>query len=149
MTDVYDIKTFLFGFIYSFDYLFIIFGIIFFVLFYLLFVYFFTLDKGFIKQKIESKLENNLENRLNYLFKNINNFSREIFYREVSLFIKMLIFKKFKDKRIFFMTLEEIQNNFKNDYNNILKEIYYFEFNPNIEDNLEIRTKILKKLENL
>lgn len=144
MTDIYDIKTFLFWFIYSFDYFFIIWAIIFFIFFYLLLSFVFKSEKIKIDTK---KIEDDfIRERLEYLIKNIENLSREIFYREVWIFLRNLIFRKFQDKSVFFMTLEEIQKDFKNEYNEILKEVYYLEFNKNLEDNFKIRKNILEKI---
>lgn len=144
MTDIYDIKTFLFWFIYSFDYFFIIWAIIFFIFFYLLLNFVFKSEKIKIDTK---KIEDDfIRERLEYLIKNIENLSREIFYREVWIFLRNLIFRKFQDKSVFFMTLEEIENNFKNEYNEILKEVYYLEFNKNLEDSFKVRKKILEKI---
>lgn len=146
MTDIFDIKTFLFWFIYSIDYLFIIWTIVFLILFYFLVRYFFSVDTTLIK-KVENITDKWVKDRFDYLVKNIEKLSREIFYREVSLFIKILIYKKFNDKSIFFMTLKEIEKEFKNEYNSILKEVYYLEFNPNEIDNIKIRKNILKKID--
>lgn len=146
MGDIYDIKTNIFWFIYSIDYLFIIWTIVFLVLFYFLVNYFFNFNNTLIR-KVENISDDNIKNRFKYLIENIEKLSREIFYREVSLFIKMLIYKKFKDKSVFFMTLSEIEKYFKNEYNFILKEVYYLEFNKNLEDNFKVRKGILKKIE--
>lgn len=146
MTDIFDIKTFLFWFIYSIDYLFIIWVVIFFILFYFLVKYFFSIDNQLIK-KVENITDKWVKDRFDYLVKNIEKLSREIFYREVSLFIKILIYKKFKDKSIFFMTLSEIEKNFKNSHNEILKEVYFLEFNDKLDDSVKLRREILKKIE--
>ncbi len=145
MTDIYDIKTFLFSFLLSIDYVLIIFIVVFFVLFYILLNYFFDF-KGDIKIETKHITDNKIKLRLEYLIKNSEIFSRNIFYREVSLFIKTLIYNKFQDKSVFFMTLAEIENNFKNEYNTILKEVYYLEFDKNLEDSLILRKKILQKI---
>ncbi len=144
MTDIYDIKTFLFWFIYSFDYLFIIWAFVFFVWFYLLLNFVLSSKKINIDTK---KIEDDfIRNRFEYLINNVKILEREIFYREVSIFLRNLIFKKFQDKSVFFMTLEEIQKDFKNEYNEILKEVYYLEFNKNLEDSFKVRKKILEKI---
>lgn len=145
MTDIYDIKTFLFSFLLSIDYVLIIFIVVFFVLFYILLNYFFDF-KGDIKIETKHITDNKIKSRLEYLIDNVWVFSRNIFYREVSLFIKTLIYNKFQDKSVFFMTLAEIENNFKNEYNTILKEVYFLEFDKNLEDSLILRKKILQKI---
>lgn len=145
MTDIYDIKTFLFSFLLSIDYVLIIFIIVFLSLFYVLLNYFFDF-KADIKIETKHITDNKIKSRLEYLIDNVWVFPRNIFYREVSLFIKTLIYNKFQDKSVFFMTLEEIENNFKNEYNTILKEVYYLEFNKNLEDSLILRKKILQKI---
>lgn len=145
MTDIYDIKTFLFSFLLSLDYVLIISIIVFFVLFYVLLNYFFDF-KSDIKIETNHISDNKIKLRLEYLINNSWVFSRNIFYREVSLFIKTLIYNKFQDKSVFFMTLEEIEKNFKNEYNLILKEVYYLEFDKNLEDSLILRKKILQKI---
>ncbi len=58
----------------------------------------------------------------------------------------MLISKQKEDRRVFFMTLSEIEKNFKSYYFPLLKEVYYLEFNHNLEDNFEVRKKILEKI---
>jgi len=146
MTDIYDIKTFLFWFIYSFDYLFIVWTVFFLVFFYFLLNHFFGIDYK-LSVKTKSISNDEIKKRFDYLVRNVENFDREIFYREVSLFLKILINKKFGDNRVFFMTLDEIQKTFKNPYNDILKEVYFLEFNDKLEDNLKLRKEILKKIE--
>lgn len=146
MIDIYDIKTITFWFLYSLDYLFFIFWIVFLVSFYFLITYFFWFQYHMFK-KIETISDESIKKRLAYLVENRESLPRNIFYREVSLFIKMLIYKEIKDKSIFFMTLSEIEKNIQNKYNDLLKEIYYLEFDNNQIDNLEIRKNILQKIE--
>lgn len=146
MKDIYDIQTFLFGFLYSGDYFFILFWVIFFAAFYFLLQYFFWF-KWEMNKKIEKVEDDGLKERLRYLVDNISSMERDIFYREVGVFLKTAIYKEFQDKSVFFMTLSEIEKHFANSYNSILKEVYYLEFDGKREDSLDIRKNILKKIE--
>jgi hypothetical protein len=58
----------------------------------------------------------------------------------------MLIYKKFNDRKVFFMTLNEIENYYNNNYNEILRVVFYIEFNSNLDDNNLIRQEILQKI---
>lgn len=145
MTDIFDIKTFIFWFLYSFDYFFIFWVVVFLVIFYLILYYFFD-RKPVVNINTEAIENEKIRKRLEYLIENIDNFSKNIFYREVGLFLRLLIYKKTQDRQIFFMTLQEIQKNFKNEYYTLLQEVYYLEFNKNLEDNFEKRKKILEKI---
>lgn len=151
MNDIFDIKTFLFWFIYSFNYLFFIWVFVFFVCFYLILNIFFNSSKINIDtKKIEidtKKIEDDfIRERFEYLIQNIENLQRNVFYREVSVFLRNIIFRKFWDKSVFFMTLDEIEKNFKNNYNNIFKEVYLLEFDEKKEDNFKVRKEILEKI---
>ncbi len=145
MTDIFDIKILLFSFLSSLDYIVVISIIVFLIFFYLLLHYFF-LAKPSIKIQIEYIDDDKIKQRLEYLVKNVDIFSREIFYREVGLFLKMLISQKYGDKKVFFMTLSEIEKFFKSQYFPLLKEVYYLEFNHNLEDSFEVRKNILEKI---
>lgn len=145
MIDIYDIKTITFWFLYSWDYLFLIFWIVFLVSFYFLITYFFWFQYHMSK-KIETISDESIRKRFAYLVENRESLPRNIFYREVSIFLKMLVYKEIKDKSIFFMTLSEIEKNIQNKYNALLKEVYYLEFDGQSEDNLEIRKNILQNL---
>ncbi len=146
MTDIFDIKILLFSFLSSLDYVIIIFIIVFLVIFYLLLSYFFFWKTPVIKIQTEHISDEKIKQRLEYLVKNVNSFSRDIFYREVGLFLRMLISKQTQDRGIFFMTLSEIEKNFKSKYFSLLREVYYLEFNHNLEDNFEVRKNILEKI---
>lgn len=146
MKDINDIQTFIFWFLYSGDYFFIIFWVIFFAAFYFLLQYFFWF-KWEMNKKIEKVEDDGLKERLRYLVDNISSMERDIFYREVGIFLKTAIYKDSQDKSVFFMTLSEIEKHFQNSYNTILKEVYYLEFDGKREDSLEIRKNILKKIE--
>lgn len=146
MRDIYDIKMITFWFLYSTEYTCIVFWIVFLICFYLLVEYFFWFQYHMSK-KIETIWDESLKKIFAYLRENRESIPRNIFYREVSLFIKMLVYKETKDKSIFFMTLSEIEKNIQNKYNALLKELYYLEFNEKIEDTSEIRKNILKKIE--
>lgn len=144
MNDIFDIKTFLFWFIYSFNYLFFIWVFVFFICFYLILNIFFNSNKINIDTK---KIEDDfVRERFEYLIKNVEILQRDVFYREVSVFLRNVIFRKFWDKSVFFMTLDEIEKNFKNNYNNIFKEVYFLEFDEKKEDNFKVRKGILEKI---
>lgn len=145
MTDIFDIKTFIFWFLYSGDYFFIFWVVIFFIFFYIILHYFFD-RKSFVDINTEAIENEKIRKRLEYLIENIDSFSRNIFYREVGIFLRLLIYKKTQDRQIFFMTLQEIQKKIKDEYYILLQEVYYLEFNKNLEDNFEIRKKILEKI---
>ena len=145
--DIYDIKTIFFWFIYSLDYFIIIFIIVFFIWFYFLLNYFLYLPrKENFKKEIIVNDEDLMWRRLKYIQDNIANFSKEVFYREFSLFIKTLIFNVYKDKSIFFMTLDEIEKKYKSKYIEIFKEVYFLEFDKSKEDNINIRNNLLSKV---
>jgi len=146
MTDIYDIKILLFSFLSSLDYVVVIFIIVFLLFFYFLLEYFFFPQSPGIKLQTEHISDEKIKQRLEYLANNAHTFSRDIFYREVGLFLRMLISKQKEDWRVFFMTLSEIEKNFKSYYFPLLKEVYYLEFNHNLEDNFEVRKKILEKI---
>lgn len=146
MIDIYDIKTFLFWFIYNFDYLFFIWIFIFFICFYLFLNLFFNINQNKHFLKTNNITNNELKIIFNYLIENIEKFDREMFYKEVLLFLKMLINKKFNNDKIYFMTLKEIEKTFKSPYNEILRDVYFLEFNNKTNDSFEIRQNILKKI---
>lgn len=146
MTDIFDIKILFFSFLSSLDYVVIIFIIVFLILFYLLLSYFFFWKPQVIKIQTEHISDEKVKQRLEYLVANVNNFSRDIFYREVGLFLRMLMSRQTEERWIFFMTLSEIEKNFKSKYFSLLKEVYYLEFNHNLEDSFEVRKNILEKI---
>ncbi len=146
MTDIYDIKILLFSFLSSLDYVVIICIIVFLLFFYFLLEYFFLWKPPVIKIQTEHITDEKIKQRLEYLVKNAHTFSRDIFYREVGLFLRMLMSKQTENRAIFFMTLSEVEKNFKSHYFPLLKEVYYLEFNHNLEDNFEVRKNILEKI---
>lgn len=145
MDDIYDIKLILFRFIYSIEYIAIILIVIF------LFLFYFLLKFSFKEKKeinIETKyiINNQIKKRLDYLIQNIELMSREIFYREVWMFLKFIIENNFDNNRVYSMTLTEIEKYFKTWDFDILKEVYFLEFNSNLEDSFEVRKNILEKI---
>jgi len=103
--------------------------------------------KFVLKNEEIKKIEDDfIKERFEYLIKNVEILSREIFYKEVSIFLRNLIFRKFKNNSVFFMTFEEIKKTFKNEYNEILKEVYFIEFDEKKEDSFKVRKEILEKI---
>lgn len=146
MTDIYDIKLQLWQFIYSIDYIVIIFSLLFFIIFYLILKLFFKEEKENIKIDTKDIINKEIKRRFDYIISNIDNFSREIFYREVSIFLRFVISKKNFNNNIFFMTITEVKNNIKSEFIEDLEKVYFLEFNHNLEDNITIRKKIIEKI---
>lgn len=88
-----------------------------------------------------------LKKRFQYLVDNIQVFSREIFYREIWILIRMIIARRTQNSQVHFMTLWEIKKKFDNikEYY-ILSEVYYLEFDSHKEDTIQIRKQLLEKI---
>jgi len=147
MTDLYDIKIDIFHFLYSYDYLVFILIIVFLFLFYSILYY--VLNYNYKKDiKIELNWNDFLKERYEYILSNIS-LPRDIFYRELGLFLKYVILNELKidNKKVFFMTYSEIKNTFANSkYMSIFEEVYFLEFNYKKEDSLSERKRILEKI---
>ncbi len=145
MNDIYDIKLHFWQFIYSIDYIVIIFSLLFFIIFYTILKVFFKEDKKII---IDTKdiINKQIRDRFEYIISNIDIFSRDIFYRELSIFLRFVINKKNFNENIFFMTMTEIKNNIKSEFLDDLEKVYFLEFNHNLEDNHEVRKNLITKI---
>lgn len=149
MTDIHDIQTYIFWFFYSLHYFLLLGIIVFFVVFYFWLQYYLQhiKPKNEIKEKILEMENDSLKQRFQYLLENIRVLERNLFYREIWIFLKFTISKQTNKTNIFYMTLEEIKKEISSDYTEILEEVYYLEFDKNRVDNLEKRYEILKKIE--
>lgn len=149
MKEIHDIQTYVFWFFYSLHYFVLLAIILFFVCFYIGLQYYFhhIKPKNEIEEKIEDIEDDGLKQRFHYLLDNVRSLERHLFYREVWIFLKFAINKQTHNPNIFYMTLQEIKKHITCDYNDILEEVYYLEFDKNRVDNLEKRYEILKKIE--
>ncbi|MBW7955068.1 hypothetical protein H3C61_04620 [Candidatus Gracilibacteria bacterium] len=109
---------------------------------------FFKEEKKEIKIDTKDIINKEIKQRFDYIILNINNFSREIFYREISIFLRFVISKNILNNNIFFMTITEVKNNIKSEFVEDLEKVYFLEFNHNLEDSIDVRKNILEKIKN-
>lgn len=150
MTDIYDIKTILlwmpFSIIYSLIYIFLI-----------IWIYFLSkylnknkLNKKEIKIDYVQKIKENVdyENIFRKLEKDYKELKPNIFYKNLSYIVRWYLEQEKNINNISKMTFEEIQKlKLGNEKEKLIKKIYFNEFRENINDNEEIRKKILREIE--
>jgi len=129
-----------------------------FVLFY---IFFYVILNKYLNKDKEKKVEllhcnsSTKKEEINYIniLKNIEEkylaSSKEIFYSKLSELIRLFLEEK-QEKPISKMTFEEIRSlNLEKNIENIIKDIYFKEFQKYIEDNEELRKKILEEVRSL
>lgn len=152
MTDIYDIKLDYFAFIMDKNYLIFVGIIIFIIFFYLL------LSKILIilnstqkdtKQNISKTdlVKSQILESFNKLKNNFETLPKQVFCTEFIKILKNIINIQIKNDLIYTMTFTEFDKKYKTNYNEIYKNIYYFEFNNNTEDNTIFRQNLLENLE--
>lgn len=146
MSDIYDIKTFLFWFLTSVDVSVFLGAILFFVFFYILIVAFFTPEKQEISIDISHIDDDFIKKRFQYILDNASHLERSIFYREVNIFLRNLIQKDTLRNDIFTLTLDEIEKNIQTSHFEVLKNTYFLQFNPSQKDWLDVRKNLLEQI---
>ncbi len=141
MTDIYDIKTNILWTPIN------IFYSILYILFFIIIV--FLLKYLYSKKDVNKKEILIIKEKIDYnkILENIDiNISKEKFYKELSFIIKWFLEEEIK-KPISKMTFKEIKKIWlEKDIENLIKNIYYKEYQKDFYDNLEIREKIIKDI---
>jgi len=151
--ELYDIKISLFWLIYSKEWIIIVVFLWFLIIFfYLLSFYFYkTLTQ---KDTTETNKNTNTIDNKNYIIQKLDSLRKEIwiienkvFYKKLDNIIREALYFKYNDKKIFSLTLKELEDNYKDWFIEVLKEIYYLEFNNEFKE-IDIE-KIIQSLKEI
>lgn len=151
MTDIYDIKQNILWL--PIDLFYSVVFVLFYIFFYIILSKYLNKDKV-LKEEIIEK-ESITKGKVDYIeileeIKNkYLNSSKEIFYSKLSEVIRLFL-EENQEKPISKMTFEEIKSlNLEKNIENIIKDIYFKEFQKDIEDNYELRKKVLDEVKSL
>jgi hypothetical protein len=109
------------------------------------------IPKSTFSQQIEKKEEiENIKTDYLIIIKEIENIfinsKAEIFYAKLDEILRIFLEEK-KNISISNLTFEEIKSiNLEKNIENLIKDIYFMEFNQNLNDSLDLRNNILEKL---
>ena len=110
----------------------------------LIILLYFLYKKYFTKKIPEIFIKN-----YNYILENIDNFTDELFYRELELFIKKVISIKFKKPEIYFLKPNLITKVYNWKIVTLLKEVDEYSKNIDLKSNKKLKKKLLKDLKNI
>lgn len=152
MNDIYDIKA---------NILWLPINLFYSLVFVLFYIFFYVILSKYLNKDKEKKVKmlhcniSTKKEEINYIniLKNIEEkyltSSKEIFYSKLSQLIRLFLEENQK-KPISKMTFEEIKSlNLEKNIENIIKDIYFKEFQKDIEDNEELRKKVLEEVKSL
>lgn len=111
----------------------------------LLIILLYFLYKNYFTKKIPEIFIKNY----NYILENIDNFTDELFYRELELFIKKVISIKFKKPEIYFLKPNLITKVYNWKIVTLLKEVDEYSKNIDLKSNKKLKKKLLKDLKNI
>lgn len=103
----------------------------------------------FYKKYYEIKVPEIFLKNYNFLVENLYEFSDELFYRELELFIKKVISIKFKKPEIYFLKPNLITKIYNWKIVVLLKEVDEFSKNADLITNKKLKKKLLKDLKNI
>lgn len=111
----------------------------------LLIILLYFLYKNYFTKKIPEIFIKNY----NYILENLDEFSDELFYRELELFIKKVISIKFKKPEIYFLKPNLITKVYNWKIVTLLKEVDEYSKNIDLKSNKKLKKKLLKDLKNI
>lgn len=118
------------------------------IIFFLIF-FIFTLILLIYKKYFTKKIPEIFIKNYNYILENIDNFTDELFYRELELFIKKVISIKFKKPEIYFLKPNLITKVYNWKIVTLLNEVDEFSKNVDLKSNKKLKNKLLKDLKNI
>ncbi len=118
------------------------------IIFFLIF-FIFTLILLIYKKYFTKKIPEIFIKNYNYILENIDNFTDELFYRELELFIKKVISIKFKKPEIYFLKPNLITKVYNWKIVTLLKEVDEYSKNIDLKSNKKLKKKLLKDLKNI